>query len=83
MAKGYGKAIGTNIDFSGKCTAPKETKAELEAYVKEKMGIVDDFCIGKHKLNAKEKKELQQKMLSINSTAGIDNYFRTFIDSRI
>jgi hypothetical protein len=83
MARGYNKSIGNNIDFSGKCTVTKETKAELEAYVKEKMEIIDDFCVGRHKLSAKEKKELRQKMLNIKSASGIDIYFRTFIDSRI
>ena len=83
MARGYNKSIGTNIDFSGNCTAKKETKAELEAYVQEKMNIVDDFCVGRYKLNAKERKELKQKMLNIKTTAGIDIYFRTFIDSRV
>ena len=75
--------IGNNIDYSGNCTAPKETKADLEACVKEKMEIVDDFCVGKKKLKAAERKQLEKAMLNINSVRGIDLYFRTFIDSRI
>lgn len=83
MSKGYGKAIGTNIDFSGKCTVPKETKAEIKAYVKEKMSIIDDFLIGKKKLNAEQKKELRDTMLTMETIARIDSYFRTFINARI
>lgn len=77
------KTIGNNIDYSGNCVAVTETKAELEAYVKSKMEIIDDFCIGKNKLKAAEKRNLEKAMLAIKSTRGIDLYFRTFIDSRI
>lgn len=59
-----------------------ETKAELEAYVATKMEIVDDFCVGKHKLKAKEKKALEKAMLNIKTKWGIDRYFREFIDAR-
>ena len=83
MPKGYGKAIGTNIDFSGKCTAPKETRAEIKAYVKEKMSIIDDFCVGRNKLNAEQKKALKEKMLAMETTSRIDSYFRDFIKARI
>ena len=83
MNKPFGKVIGNNIDYSGNCVAVTETKAELEAYVKSKMEIVDDFCIGRNKLKAKERKDLEKAMLNIKSTRGIDLYFRTFIDSRI
>lgn len=83
MSKGYGKAIGTNIDFSGKCTVPKETKAEIKAYVKEKMLIVDDFLVGKRKLNAEQKKALRETMLTMETTSRIDSYFRDFITARI
>ena len=75
--------IGNNIDYSGNCTAPKETKADLKACVKEKMEIVDDFCVGRKKLKANERRELEKAMLNIKSIRGIDLYFRTFIDSRI
>lgn len=77
------KAIGNNIDYSGTCVAVTETKADIEAYVKEKMSIVDDFFDKKNKLKAAEKRNLEKAMLNIKSTRGIDLYFRTFIDSRI
>ena len=80
---GYNRTIGTNIDFSGNCTAPTETKAELEAAVKEKMEIVDDFCIGRKKLKAAEKRALEKAMLDIKTIRGIDLYFKRFVDSRI
>jgi ABC-type phosphate/phosphonate transport system substrate-binding protein len=83
MSKGYGKAIGTNIDFSGKCTVPKETTAEIKAYVKEKMLIVDDFLVGRKKLNAEQKKALRETMLAMETTSSIDSYFRDFITARI
>ena len=77
------KAIGNNIDYSGNCVLIKETQEELEAYVAEKMDIIDDFLVGGRKLKAAEKRSLEKAMLAIKSKRGIDLYFRTFIDSRI
>lgn len=80
---GYNRAVGTNIDFSGKAVAPTETKEELEACVKEKMEIIDDFLVGRNKLKAAEKRNLEKAMLAIQTVRGIDLYFKRFIDSRI
>ena len=77
------KAIGNNIDYSGNCVLVKETQEELEAYVAEKMDIIDDFLVGRHKLKAAEKRNLEKAMLNIKSKRGIDLYFRTFIDSKL
>ena len=76
------KVIGTNVDFSGTQVPERETKEELEAYVKEKMYIVDDFLVGRHKLKAADKRNLEKAMLAIKSKRGIDLYFRTFLDSK-
>ena len=76
------KCIGNNIDYSGNCVLVKETQEELEAYVDEKMDIIDDFLVGRHKLKAAEKRALENAMLAIKTKRGIDLYFRTFIDSK-
>lgn len=78
-----GHSIANAQGFFLKHEAETETKAELEAYVANKMDIVDNFCIGKNKLKAKERKDLENAMLNIKSKRGIDLYFRTFINSRI
>lgn len=78
-----GHTISNAQGFFLKHETETETKAELNAYVASKMDIVDDFCIGKNKLKAKERKELEKAMLKIKSKRGIDLYFRTFIDSKI
>ena len=78
-----GRSIAHAQGFFLKHEAVTETKDELEAYVDSKMNIIDDFCVGKHKLKAKERKEVRQKMLSIKTKWGIDRYFREFIDSKV
>lgn len=78
-----GHSIVNAQGFFLKSEVETETKAELAEYVADKMDIVDDFCIGKNKLKAKERKELEKAMLNIKSKRGIDLYFRTFIDSKI
>lgn len=77
-----GHSIAHAQGFFLKHETVTETDAELEAYVNSKMAIIDDFCIGKNKLKAKERKEVRQKMLSIKTKWGIDRYFREFIDTK-
>ena len=77
------KLIGNNIDYSGRCTAPVETRKEIKAYAKEKMSIVDDFLIGKRKLNREDKHTLKEHLSSLESTTAIDIYFRNFINERL
>ena len=83
MSRGYGKAIGTNVDFSGNCIAPTETKAELEAYRKEKLSLIDDFLIGKKKLKGEERKKFKKALDNIHTMRGIDQYFRTYLDAHM
>lgn len=75
--------IGNNIDYSGNCVAPTETKADIESYAAEKMDIVDDFLVGRRKLKANEKRELEAHLCSLKSTRAIDTYFRDFINARM
>ena len=77
-----GRSIANAQGFFLKSEPIRETKEELAVYVAQKMDIVDDFCVGKHKLKAKERKELEKAMLAIQTKRGIDKYFRTFIDNR-
>lgn len=79
----YNKAIGDNIDFSGNCVATTETKEELAVYIAEKMDIIDDFLIGKHKLKATEKRQLEKTLSKIKTKRGIDIYFRTYLDAHM
>lgn len=77
-----GHSIAHAQGFFLKHEPTTETKEDLEAYVDSKMAIIDDFCIGRNKLKAKERKEVRRKMLSIKTKWGIDRYFREFIDAR-
>jgi hypothetical protein len=78
-----GHTLASAQGFFVKCEPVRETKEELAAYVAQKMDIIDNFCVGRHKLKAKERKELEKAMLAIQTKWGIDKYFRTFIDNRI
>lgn len=77
---GYNRAVPTNTDYSGNCIAPTETKAELEAYRKEKLSLIDDFLIGKKKLKGEERKQFKAALSNINTMRGIDIYFRRYLD---
>ena len=76
-------SIGMEIDYSGNCKAPIETRQELIDSVKEKMELVDDFLVGKKKLKAKERRELQAHLLSLETLRQIDIEFRKFLDARM
>lgn len=80
---GYNRAVSMNIDYTGKYVPKKETDAERKAHVKEKMTLVDDFLVGRKKLNADQKKELRDTMLAMETITQIDAYFRDFIKARI
>lgn len=78
-----GHSIVNAQGFFLKHEVEKETAAELKAYIADKMDIVDDFCVGKNKLTAKERKALEKAMLKIQTKWGIDRYFREFINSKM
>ena len=69
--------------YSTNTTIKKSTQSELEDYVDLKMSIIDDFCIGKHKLKAAEKKNIRESMLSLKSIVAIDNLFKQIVYERM
>lgn len=81
MAKG--RTLANAQSVYSRSVNTTETKADLEACVESKMAIVDDFIVGKNKLNKSEKKELKNKMSAIKTTWGIDRYFQEFIFSKM
>ena len=83
MSKGYYRGMGVNIDYSGNCVAPTETKEELEAYRKEKLSLIDDFLVGKKKIKGEERKKLKKALDNIHTMRGIDMYFRTYLDTHM
>lgn len=83
MYRGYGKALEVPLDYSGKCTAPTETKEELAAYRKEKLSIIDDFLVGKKKLKGEERKQFKKALDNIHSMRGIHNYFMHYLDEHM
>ena len=84
MSKGYYRGMGIAIDYSGNCQPfPKETKEELESYRKEKLALLDDFLIGRKKLKGEERKRFKEALSNIKSMRGIDNYFKTYLDTHM
>ena len=80
---GYNRAVPTNTDYSGNCITPTETKAELEAYRKEKLALADDFLVGRKKLKGEERKQFRKALDNIHTMRGIDLYFRRYLDEHM
>lgn len=80
---GYNRAVSPNIDYSGNCTTPTETKAELEAHRKAKLALIDDFLVGSKKLKGEERKKFKKALDNIQTMQGIDRYFRTYLDTHM
>lgn len=76
---GYNRAVPPNTDYSGKCTAPTETDAEIQEHIKEKMALLDDFFVGRHKRTVAQKVKLKVEFESMQSIRAIDEHFRQYL----
>ena len=59
MAKG--RTLANAQSVYSRSVNTTETKADLAACVELKMAIIDDFFVGKNKLNKSEKRNLKTK----------------------
>ena len=83
MSKGYNRAVAPNIDYSGNCVAPTETEAELVAYRKEKLKLMDEFFVGRKKLTGEKRKQFKQELDAKKSMRSIDDFCRDYISKNL